>query len=107
MFNWTDVFFLVLIPVVQQVIKLVADKTGFTLTKWMNQLLTLVLAVLFGLATGEFLGVVLPIWTGDLWSFLAQIVAFVGLMWATVSALYEVIWDRLFKAVKLATQDKY
>ena len=106
-FNWNDLWFLVVIPVVQQVVKLIADRTGFTFPKWLNQTICFVLTAGLGLLTGSFAGLVLPVWSGDFMIFVGQLVAFIVATWGAVSILYEVVWDRLFTALKFATEDKY
>lgn len=106
-FNWNDLWFLVVIPIVQQLIKWISDKRGYTFPKWLNQTICLVLAAGLGLLTGSFAGLTLPIWSGDVIDFISQLVVLVVAAWASVSLLYEVLWDRLFTALKVATADKY
>lgn len=105
--NWEDVIFLVGIPVLQQILKLLRDRYSITFNKWQNQLLTLVLAGLFGYLVGDFAGVPMPRWNGDLMQLLGDIVAVIGSLWAIISALYEVVYARLFKPLKIATKDTY
>ena len=69
---WETVFFFIVIPLLQQVIKLISDNYGYTFDKWLNQLIALVLGGLFAWATGGFLGIELPVWSGDLFQFINQ-----------------------------------
>jgi hypothetical protein len=104
---WNTVLFLVVIPLVQQGLKLLADKYGYTLNKLANQALSLVLAGVFLFLSGGFAGVEFPAWEGDLTAFVGALIGFLGVAWSSLMALYELIWDRLFTAVRLATKDKY
>ena len=104
---WNTVLFLVAIPLIQQGLKLLAEKYGYTLNKLANQGLSLALSAIFLVVSGEFAGAELPAWNGDLVEFVGAIIAFVGIAWASLVALYELVWDRLFVAVKIATTDKY
>ena len=104
---WNTLLFLVAIPLIQQGLKLLADRYGFTLGKLANQALSLVLSIIFLLLSGEIAGFDIPVWGGDLVEFIGDLIAFFGVAWASVVALYELVWDRLFKIAKLATADKY
>ena len=104
---YNTILFLVAIPLIQQGLKLVSEKYGYVLGKLANQGLSLVLSLLFLIISGGFAGVELPAWNNDLVSFAGEIIAFVGVAWASVMALYELVWDRLFVAAKFATEDKY
>ena len=114
---WNTILLLVVIPVLHQLFKLYRDKTGKTLGKLANQAVSLALAVGFALLTGGFVGLglpALPAWGGDLVQFvnsllvfLGDLVTVVGLAWGAVMAVYEVVWDKLFQRVSLATADKY
>jgi len=104
---WNTVLFLVAIPLIQQGLKLLSAKYGVTLNKLANQALSLVLSALFLVVSGSFAGVDLPAWDGDLVQFVGSLLAFVGVAWSLVMGLYELVWDRLFTKVNLATPDKY
>lgn len=104
---YNTILFLAVIPLVQQGLKLLAEKYGYTLDKLANQGLSLVLSAIFLVISGGFAGVELPAWEGDIIQFAGSIIAFVGVAWSSLMALYELVWDRLFVAAKLATSDKY
>lgn len=111
-FDWSNLLILVVVPIVQQILKLLSEKGGFVLSKWQNQLLALILSIGFGFVNGDFFGLGLPVWTGDLMNFIGQIVALIGGAWVLVSGIYETLWDRLFglasrvKGLRLVTSDK-
>jgi hypothetical protein len=98
--------FVVAIPLIQQGLKLLADKYGVTLVKWQNQLLAFGLTLVAFLVTGGVAGLVVPAWGGDIFAYVGAWVAQLGPVYAAVMALYEIVWDRLFVAVKFATLDK-
>ena len=104
---YNTILFLAVIPLLQQGLKLLAEKYGYTLNKLANQGLSLVLSLLFLIISGGFAGVELPAWNNDIVGFAGEIIAFVGVAWASLMAIYELVWDKLFVAVKLATSDKY
>lgn len=111
------ILFLVAIPLVVQLIKLYRDRTGNAIGKLGNQIISLVFTLAFTALSGGFAGLVwpaLPVWSGELILFIGSMFAFVGgvasvigASWGSMMVLYEVIWDRLFVAVGLATGDKY
>ena len=104
---WNTILFIVVIPVIQQLLKFVADKYGYTLNKLANQALSLVLSGIFLFISGGFAGLELPAWSGDLVAFVGDAIVLIGAGWATLMALYELVWDRLFTSLKFATQDKF
>lgn len=117
---WNTFLFLVGIPVVVQIIKLIQDRRGKTIGKLGNQLISLVLAGGFLLASGGFAGVDLPavpvLVAGDLMAsvevvllFLSSFTATLLVIWGTMSGLYELVYDRLFQLVpsgRFVTADK-
>ena len=104
---WNTVLFLVAIPLIQQGLKLLSSKYGYTLNKLANQALSLVLSSIFLALSGGFVGVDLPAWDGDLVQFIGSLLAFIGVAWSLVMGLYELVWDKLFIKLNLATADKY
>ena len=104
---WVTILCLVVVPLVQQGIKLLREKQGVTLEKYQNQLVSFVLTVLMVLVTGDFAGLDVPVWSGDLVAYINGIVTVIGSAWLLVMATYEIVWDRLFVVVKLATRDKF
>lgn len=121
--NIDTILFLVAIPIVQQLIKLYRDKKGKTIGKLGNQVIALVLAAGALALSGELFGIaapVLPVMVPDdvlasvenSLEFLGEGVAFLGVLWAIIAGLYEVVYDRLFKLVSektpltLVTADK-
>lgn len=118
MLEFSDLFFLIGIPVIQQILKLIADRRGRTLGKLGNQILTVALSFVFAMFTDGFAGIDLPVLPDlaglDLLlgveavlQFLAAFVGALGAMWAVLMALYESIGDRLFTALRAGTADKY
>jgi hypothetical protein len=113
---WDTILFVVVIPLLQQLIKLIVDKAGEPLGKLANQIISLVLTLIFVALSGGFLGLEfpsLPAWNGDLILFLGAIATFIGDLalligasWGSMMALYEAIYDRLFQNFGLATADK-
>ena len=108
-----ETIFMALLPFLQQGLKLLTEKFGLVLNKWQNQLLSLVLTVVFLLFTGGFPVLTLPIWSGDLMAYISTWVTLVGLTWGAVALSYEVIWDKLFtfasnklSGLRLVTKDK-
>lgn len=105
--DWNDLLLLVVIPIVQQLIKWISDATGYTFEKWLNQLISLVLAAVFAFLAGDFAGLDFPVWSGDLVEFIGNLLALAGAAWGAVMLMYEIIWDRLFTKIGFATKDKY
>ena len=103
---WMSLLYLVVIPLVQQGLKLLQDYRGKPLDKLQNQFLSAVLAVIMAFLTGEFGNLSVPEWSGDLVSYVEGLLAVVGTAWAAVMLIYEVLWDRLFVTLKVATRDK-
>lgn len=105
---WNTVLFAVAIPLVLQAYKLYKDKTGKTLGKGANQVISLVLALAFTILSGGFAGLKLPglpVWGGDVAIFGAGVIEFVrafavlaAVAWGTLMALYEGVYDKLFVA---------
>lgn len=113
---WKTILFLVAIPLVQQAIKLIVDRRGEPLGKLANQLISLALAAIFFVLSGGIAGLdfpALPVCAdvvgcvGGVIDFLGALAAFLAVAWGSLMAIYEMIWDRLFTAVRLATADKY
>ena len=105
-FDWIDIIYLVGIPLVQQLLKLLTEKFGWVLVKWQNQLLTLVLATGVSLLGGELLEIAWCGWSNDLMAFIGCNLASIALAWACVSGIYELLWDKIFIVTKTATVDK-
>lgn len=113
---WNTLLFLVAIPLIQQGIKLFMDKSGKTIGKLGNQIISLAMTLLFTALNGEFAGITwpaLPVFGDDLILFITDALEFVGLLavligasWGSMMVLYEAIWDRLFVARGYATEDK-
>ena len=103
---WNTILFVVAIPILYQAIKFVSDKYGVTFNKLTNQIITLVVAFVFVLLSGGFAGVDFPVWNGDLVDFIGKLIFVVGTGWGALVALYELVWDRLFTAVRFVTSDK-
>ncbi len=114
----STILFLIAIPIVQQVIKYLRDRKGKTIGKLGNQLVAFGLAAGALAISGGFLGIPfpeLPVLVSDdlmasvplVLEFLGAAVAYLGVLWAIVSGLYEVVFDRLFTVVGFATEDKY
>lgn len=114
---WNTLLFLLVIPLAVQLVKLYKDKTGNTLGKPWNQLISLVLTMIFTFIAGGFAGIGipdLPVWGGDailfisdLFTFIGELSVLIGAAWGSMMVLYEVIWDKLFVAMNLGTEDKY
>ena len=110
------ILFLVAIPLLHQAFKLYKDKTGKTLGKLENQVISLLLAAGFGVASGGFAGFefpALPVFDGDIVDFGSAVAVFagdlvlvIGLAWGALVAWYEGIADKVFIKVGLATSDK-
>jgi hypothetical protein len=103
---WSTILLLVVVPLLQQGIKLLQDKTGQPLEKYQNQIISFVLATGMVFLQGGFAGLAVPEWSGDAVSYVESLATVVGSAWVLVMASYEVVWDRLFKVVRLATADK-
>jgi hypothetical protein len=113
---WDTVLFLLVIPLLHQGFKLYKDKTGNTLSKEANQLISLGLAAIFGVLSGGFAGFgfpALPVWGGDIVEFIGNVVSFagdlvvvIGLAWGSLVAWYEGVADKVFVKFNLATADK-
>jgi len=114
---WNTVLFIVVIPLLQQAIKLYSEKTGKTIGKLGNQAISLVLALVFLFLAKGFAGIEipsLPMWGDDIPGMVNAILAYVsewvtliGALWGSLMALYEVVYDRAFVAIGWATEDKY
>lgn len=109
-FDLNSLLFLVLVPLLLQGIKLLRDKKGKTLGKLALQLGSLALAAAFTFLNKGFSGLAFPALPGadgDVLLFAKDLIAVVGLGWASMSGLYELLFDRLFTRAGYATQDKY
>ena len=114
---WNTVLFLVAIPLILQALKLFMDKTGKTIGKMGNQVISLILALAFTFLSGGFAGLLLPafpvfggdllLFTSALFVFVGELAALIGASWGSLMVLYEVVWERMFFSAGLATEDKY
>lgn len=104
---WNTVLFVVVIPFLHQLIKILADNYGIILGKLVNQSISLVLAFVFIYFSGGFGGLSLPTWNEDIAQFVSEWIELAVIGWGSLMVLYEVILDRLFKAAGFATSDKY
>jgi len=113
---WNTLLFILVIPLIQQAIKIWVDHGHPPLDKLANQAIALALTLLFIIPSGGFAGIAfpaLPVFVGDLildlsavLTFVAAIVAVVGTAFGTLMALYEVVWSRLFQIARFVTADK-
>jgi hypothetical protein len=111
-----NVFLVVAVPWVYQVIKKYADKKGWVISKTTNQVITFAFAGILTLINGGFAGIdfpVFPVWSGELTPFISSLLAYLGefvavlgLAWGALTASYEMVWDKLFVKLRLATTDK-
>ena len=93
------------------------DKSGKTIGKMANQIISLVLALAFTLLSGGFAGLPLPavpafggdliLFIGALFAFTGKLSALIGASWGSLMVLYEAIWERMFFVAGFATDDKY
>ena len=114
---WNTVLFVIAIPLLVQIIKLIKDKGGVAFSKMANQIISLVLTVIFTLLSGGFAGLPIPAWPGfggdlilfigDLLGYIGAWAALIGAAWGSMMVLYEAVWDKLFTAFGFATADKY
>ena len=112
---YNTLLFVIAIPLLLQIYKVYKAKTGNTLSKGAKQVLALVLATVFTVLSGGFVGLewpALPVWGGDVAVFITvvlefttQVVAVVGGAWVTLSGLYEVVLKRIFEVFTIATPE--
>jgi len=109
---WNGILFVIVIPILVQAYKLWRAKGGKPLTKLGKQVLALVLAFLFTLISGGFIGLgwpTWPAWNGDIAlyvggviSFLADSIGVIGAAWAMLSGVYEIVLKRVFESFGFA-----
>lgn len=69
---WATLIFVIVVPLIVQVVKWIADKKGREIANYVAQAISVVLAFLYVLVSGGFAGLLLPIfpaWAADIWGF--------------------------------------
>jgi len=99
-----SLFMLVLLPLLQQGLKLLTEKAGVVLGRWANQLIALVLTAVYVFITGGYGGLELPVWDGNLLQFVGEAIGLLVVAWSLLMGSYELIWDRLFTVVSKKTK---
>jgi len=109
---YSTVLFLIIVPVLLQIIKLYRDKTGNPLPRLAKQVISFVLASAFVFVSGGFAGLNLPafpVFSGDVVGFIGALVGYatalvpvLGTAFGAIEALYQVVFSRLFPSVGLA-----
>jgi len=109
---WNTALFLIAIPILVQIYKLYKSQGGPKPAAWVLQLISFVLSGVFVYFSGGFAGIafpVFPVWAGDFFAFLGDLLNFVGAAVAvitvgfgTITGLYEVVFKRIYEAIGFA-----
>jgi hypothetical protein len=110
---WNTVLFLVAIPLIVQILKVIRDRRGVPLSRLAKQGLALGLSFAFTTLSGGFSVFdipALPVWGGDIVTFVTDALGFAsglivvaGGAWVVVTGLYETVLDRLMSGLGLST----
>jgi hypothetical protein len=111
---WGTLLFLIGIPLLLQIFKVVRDKSGKAPSRGLIQGVSLVVSTLFVAISGGFAGLAwpaVPVLGGDvmasvtsLMTFLAEGSGVVMLAFGAITGLYELVFKRLFEARGYATK---
>ena len=98
---WNTLLVLVVVPLVVQVLKLLAAKLGKPIPSPAVQGIALVLSVAGLYLSGGFAGLQFPAYSGDIAGFIGGALLFVGAAWGPVELLYNVIYRSIFEKIGL------
>ena len=98
---WSTLLFVIAVPVIVQILKMVADKLGKPLPTVVVQLIAAGLAAGFVFLNGGFAGLDIPIYAGDPVAFVGAVLALLLAAWGPVELLYQVVLKSLFDKIGL------
>ena len=96
---WNTLAFVILVPVIVQAIKLLADKLGKPIPVLGVQIVAAILAAGFVFLNGGFAGLSLPVYAGDPVAFVSALLALLVAAWGPVELLYRVFLKALFERI--------
>ncbi|HLC01972.1 MAG TPA: hypothetical protein VJK02_02965 [Anaerolineales bacterium] len=110
---WGTLLFLILVPLIVQGFKFYRDRAGKEPPRLAIEIISLVLSAVFVFLAGGFAAIkipALPAWGGDTAAYLAALSTFLsaaaivlGLAWAAVSKVYDVVFKTLLEKAGFAT----
>lgn len=98
---WNSLLYLVAIPLVVQIIKVIKAKSGKPLPVGAIQAIAAVLAAVFVYLNGGFAGLELPIYAGDPIGYVSALLGLLVVAWGPIELLYRVIYKAIFEKVGL------
>jgi len=113
---WKTLLFLIVIPGIVQLIKIIKEKRGAEFSKNAAQVTALLISLIFVVVSGGLAEVALPVlpdldFGGDavgaiglLLAFVSACVGYVGAVWVIVMGLYEAVLEKLFLLIGFATE---
>lgn len=106
---WNTLLFLVGIPAIVQILKVIRARRGVPLSRTAKQVIAFMLAAAFTGLSGGFSVLeipALPVWGGDFVTFGTAVIEFAGAFvavagsaWMLIVGLYETVYDKLMNAV--------
>lgn len=111
---WATLVFVILVPLIVQAVKWIADKKGKEIATYVAQAISVVLAFLYVLVSGGFAGLLLPIfpaWAADIWGFVVGFLTW-GADWmklllvaaGAIEIAYRLVLKAIFEKVGFATK---
>lgn len=111
---WATLVFVILVPLIVQAVKWIADKKGKEIATYVAQAISVVLAFLYVLVSGGFAGLLLPIfpaWAADIWGFVVGFLTW-GADWmklllvaaGAIEIAYRLVLKAIFEKAGFATQ---
>mgnify|MGYP001579976831 FL=1 len=99
---WSTVLFLIVIPLLVQVAKLVAEKVGKPLPVIALQAIAAALSAVFVYFNGGFLGLAIPVYDGDFAGFVNDALVLLVAAWGPVELIYRLAWKAIYDGVGLS-----
>ncbi|MCJ7831366.1 MAG: hypothetical protein MUP86_02455 [Dehalococcoidia bacterium] len=111
---WATLVFVILVPLIVQAVKWIADKKGKEIATYVAQAISVVLAFLYVLVSGGFAGLLLPIfpaWAADIWGFVVGFLTW-GADWmklllvaaGAIEIAYRLVLKAIFERARFATK---
>lgn len=99
---WNTIAFLIVLPLLVQLFKLAAAKLGQPIPVIVVQAIAAVLSGIFVYFNGGFAGLEIPVYAGDIATYVGSLLALLVAAWGPVELLYRVIFKAIFDKLGLA-----